>query len=626
MPAPHFRLKFSLGLDSALAILLLALYWAMSVSAIRHQSATFDEPIHLRAGYAAWHLGDYRIDPENGTLPSRWGAIPLMFTDVRFPEAHGADNNFAVLLFRARMVMALIGVALGATIFQISRRIWGRAGGLISLALFVFSPAMLAQGCLVTSDVTTALFFTLATWTVWKLLHRISLTTVLAAGLALGGLALSKMSAGVFALVAAATIALRIAGGRPLQIAGRSITQRSRQLGAMVGALAVCGVIAWLTIWAAYGFRYSMVNPDFHPVNVEDRWASVLSKPSAIIEAIPTLRSLKVLPEAYLFGLSYTLHHADSRTSFLFGDVSTAGHLDFFPLVVLIKTPLPFLALIAIALVIAAQAWFRKTGAVGDNLYDLIPLAVLCLGYAAIAIASRFNIGERHLFPAYPPLFILAGGSAAWLASGPWWRRLTVVLLLCWFAAESFFIRPHYLAYFNELVGGPRNGYRCLVDSSLDWGQDLPALRDWLDAHHSNEPTRSYVCYFGAASLDDYGIRSTRLGRYRTEPLPPLTGGTYCVSATALQGTFLPIVGHWTPAREAEYQALAQAFAKGLPASANGAVQQLVTHYSDLREARLWSFLRHRQPDEEIAYSILVYRLTDEDIQHALNGAPAESE
>jgi hypothetical protein len=154
----------------------------------------------------------------------------------------------------------------------------------------------------------------------------------------------------------------------------------------------------------------------------------------------------------------------------------------------------------------------------------------------------------------------------------------------------------------------------------------LPSLHDWLVAHHSNAPDQSYVDYFGAASLDDYDIRATRLGRYHTEPLPALTGGTYCISATALQGTFLPIVGHWTAAREAEYQILAREFSHGVPASPKGAVQQIVTHYADLREARLRSFLRHRQPDEEIAYSILVYRLTDEDIQRALLGPPAELE
>jgi len=306
--------------------------------------------------------------------------------------------------------------------------------------------------------------------------------------------------------------------------------------------------------------------------------------------------------------------------------VSTGGFLRFFPVVVLIKWPLPLLALVALGLAIAGKACWRKTGDLGANLYDLRPLAMLGMGYAAVAIASRFNVGERHLFPAYPPLFILAGGSAAGWQAGHGLRRLTVALLLGWSVVESLAIRPHYFAYFNELVGGPRNGYRCLVDSSLDWGQDLPALRDWLEGHQGNRPDRNYVAYFGAASLDDYGIRATRLGRYRTEPFPPLTGGTYCISATILQCTFPPIIGKWTRAREEEYQTLAKVFAAGLPLPVNGEWKQFAARFSELREARLWAFLRLRRPDEEIAYSILVYRLTNEDVEGALHGPPVELE
>jgi len=623
-PAPS-RLTLPIAVERAVVALLLALYWAMSVSAIHHKSATFDEPIHLRAGYMAWSAADYRLDPENGILPSRWGAIPLLFADARFPEAHGENNNFAEMLFRARMSMALIGAALGATIFLISKNIWGSAGGLVSLTLYVFSPAMLAQGCLVTSDVTAALFFTLATWTVWKLLHRISIATVLGAGLSLSGLALSKMSAGVFVMIAAAMIAVRLAAGRPLEIANRfSITRRGRQAALILGSLIACGLLVWPAMWAAYSFRYSMVNPEYHPVAVENRWASVLADASPIVKTMPTLRSLRVLPEGYLFGLAYTLHHSGARTSYLFGEVSTAGFLHFFPAVVLIKTPLPFLALLALALIIIGKSCWRKVGESDVKYYDLLPLVILCAGYAGVAIASRFNVGERHLLPAYPPLFVLAGASAAWWQAGHGWRRLTVALLLGWCVVESLIVRPHYLAYFNELVGGPKNGYRHLVDSSLDWGQDLPALRDWLEQHQRNQPDGAYVAYFGADSLSDYGIRATRLGRDRTMRLPPLTGGVYCVSATSLACTFLPVVGKWNRAREAEYQALSRDFAAGLPAPGNAEVEQRVTRFAELREARLWAFLRHRKPDEEIAYSILVFWLTDKDVEGALNGPPAE--
>ena len=99
-----------------------------------------------------------------------------------------------------------------------------------------------------------------------------------------------------------------------------------------------------------------------------------------------------------------------------------------------------------------------------------------------MAMTSPLNLGERHLLPTYPALFILAGGAAGWLRSQHrWFGAAAVAALLVALGAESIAIRPHYLAYFNVLAGGPESGYRHLVDSSLDWGQDLPGLKRWLE-------------------------------------------------------------------------------------------------------------------------------------------------
>ena len=98
-------------------------------------------------------------------------------------------------------------------------------------------------------------------------------------------------------------------------------------------------------------------------------------------------------------------------------------------------------------------------------------------------MASPLNLGERHLLPTYPALLILAGAASGWFRSEHrrFWSA-AVVALLAVLGAESMAIRPHYLAYFNVLAGGPESGYRHLVDSSLDWGQDLPGLKRWLEA------------------------------------------------------------------------------------------------------------------------------------------------
>ena len=124
--------------------------------------------------------------------------------------------------------------------------------------------------------------------------------------------------------------------------------------------------------------------------------------------------------------------------------------------------------------------------------------------------------------------------------------------LALWYIISSASIFPHYLAYFNELIGGPGQGYKYLVDSNLDWGQDLKGLKRYMDAHGI---ARVWLSYFGSASPDYYGITYDYLPSYvllnssnvyeellRLDKLPPLRG-TVAISATNLQGVLLPFLG-----------------------------------------------------------------------------------
>src|SRR5439155_13724202 len=130
------------------------------------------------------------------------------------------------------------------------------------------------------------------------------------------------------------------------------------------------------------------------------------------------------------------------------------------------------------------------------------PLLVLLGVYWAAALVSHLNIGHRHLLPIYPPLFILAGGALPRL-------RVPLAALA---VAEGLLAWPHYLAYFNPIAGGARNGYRHLVDSSLDWGQDLPGLQ----RHHP-----AYLAYFGTGSPRYYGIVASLLPSFIGVPPGP---------------------------------------------------------------------------------------------------------
>jgi len=213
-----------------------------------------------------------------------------------------------------------------------------------------------------------------------------------------------------------------------------------------------------------------------------------------------------------------------------------------------------------------------------------------------------------------------------------------ICLLISWDLFSSFSTRPHYLAYFNESVGGSANGYKHLVDSSLDWGQDLPELKSWISQLPPDQTQRPnlYLAYFGTAKPAYYGIEATILPEERYgAPLSSLGPGIYCVSATILQHVYEVERGPWAVVYEKAYQ-------KGLAWSGSSEANDssIVAVHSEssetdqrsnrlrtfraLRFGRLCAYLRHQKPIANVGYSILVFRLSQADIDTALNGPPAE--
>ncbi len=681
---------------TAVAVLL-TLYYVMAVSAASQKSMTFDEMAHLTAGYTYWAFDDYRLHPENGNWPQRLGALPAVMGGVSFPRLdqpawtssnvyvmgdqflYFSGNDADTMLGRARAVMALVGVALGVLVFAWTRRLVSPAGAWVSLVLFVFSPTMLAHGPLVTSDMAAALFFTAASGAVWVALHRVTPVTVVGGAVLVAGVFLSKLSGPILMPIALVMLAVRVIGGRPLAVGfgDRTVeyTGRVRQLAVLLGVAAVFGLVVWALIWASYGFRYAAFAA---AATGKDAFlGQVKDQPGVVGWLLSIARQFHLLPEAYIYGSGLTVQFASERAAFLNGQFATTGWWWYFPYAFAVKTTIPGMMIGVFGLVALAARW-RSGEAIGSwleraqaSLYAGTPLLALVVVYWAFALTTNLNIGQRHLLPTYPALCILAGGAAFWIqprfegirkpepktgrdrrqqrsqagvrstASG----SLTIagvatVGLLAWHVAESVANRPSYLAYFNQLAGGPSQGYKHLADSSLDWGQDLPALKRWLDHEGLQQPGAGgvYLSYFGTARPEYYGIQATLLAGFidRRAPQPPvpLGAGVYCISATVLDviGTMF-----YKPEYESNYQAALQnvtVFARASEnADAHSALMrqtgeeywaQLFPQFDQLRTGRLVAFLRRRQPDAMVGYSILIYRLTDADVAEALKGpAPA---
>ncbi len=495
------------------AALLAVVHIALAITAILEKSPTFDEPTHLTAGYSYWLRNDFRLDPENGNLPARWAALPLMASRPNFPEAdsrtwslayvehisqqflYALGNNSDDLLLQGRIMMSAFSGGLCLLIFFCARRLFGTAGGLISELIAVFDPNLLAHGALVTSDTAAAFFFTAAVWSIWRLLHKISPLTLTLALLSAGGLFLTKMSAPLFLIMAALLGGLRIFSRPGIEIAFRDfrrLVSKKTHKAMVVALLAIAmAVTIFLVIWAAYGFRFSAIAENgLQRTLLDARWNAVLADHTLAGEIIASARDHHVLPEAYLYGLAYVTQTSQYRPAFLNGHWSNVGFPFFFPYAFLYKTPLPIAGLALIALFAAFNRWRRRSHdaalslwkVAGRDCLKLAPIFVLILVYGACALMTKLNIGHRHLLPIYPAIFIGCGACAHAFRQGRVRLAGAVVgFFLIWQIIESFSIRPDYLAYFNQVAGGPANGYHHLVDSSLDWGQDLPALKTWLD-------------------------------------------------------------------------------------------------------------------------------------------------
>ncbi|HEY4308636.1 MAG TPA: hypothetical protein VGN12_04205 [Pirellulales bacterium] len=679
-PASPVPARFSL--PTALAVgALLALFLILGLSAIGQKSPAYDEPIHLTGGISDWTTHDYRILPESGHLPQRWCALPAWLGGSRFPSLEDPswrtlhEWDFAELLFfrsgndvdrllvQGRVMTALLAVGLALIVYAWSRALFGPGAGLFSLALFVFSPTMLAHGFLITSDMATALFFTAAVGAWWLLLKRVSAGTLVAAWLALSGLFLSKFSAPTIVPMGAALLVVRLCHRAPSLVQlGRTweVSGKGRLLALYSAVVAVLVLMVAFSIWTAFGFRYSLLNPAIAQPDEQVPWQDVATGSARTDAGIGFAREHRLLPEAYLFGFSHTLHLASDRNAFLNGEVRRGGWLAFFPYCFATKTPLGlFVLLVSAAGAIGIKLRSGHSGSAPDSandnrlalLYEIAPLLVLLAVYWGVALASHLNIGHRHLLPVYPPLFILAGAAVTWITPAPQRANprstpvmsAVVAAALAFTAFEAIWTWPNYLAYFNLAVGGPGNAYRHLVDSSLDWGQDLKGLKSWLDAHPQDATNRErvYLSYFGPTPPELYGIEAVRLpshpDRWQPAVPRPLTGGTYLISATMLQCVAIPYSGLWNQSYQQQYEQLRErvesfqarsgtqaGLAELMREAPESTWAKVFWAYEMLRFSRLASFLRQREPDDEIGYSILVYRLTDDDVARALDGPPGE--
>jgi Dolichyl-phosphate-mannose-protein mannosyltransferase len=507
-----------------------ALFFSLaSVTSFVQKSPVIDEPMHLFAGYTYLKWGDFRSNPEHPPLAKMWAALPLLSSDlpdVRQPphwdfmpyEPLGvslvdcvyrfffANGGSEALFFRARLQMIFIGILLGTFIYILAKKLFGLTAAVAALALYALDPNILAHTAIIHTDIPFAASFFIGTYFFSRSLSSFSATNIACSAASFAIAAITKYSAiailPIWGVAAVAWIFLPAWSEN-----GAAADSRATRLVRAAAVLSIAVVAAYVCIWAVYGFRFNAMANSAEHLDI----TRVLPPDSVVLRNFSGLiLDHHLLPEAWLYG-QLLVFNSLQRPTYLLGWISPTGFLSYFPVVFLVKTPIPTLVLIAVAIVLAIRRINRP---------QLASLMIPALLYFAVAALARINIGVRHLLPIYPFVFVVAGSAAAALWSGARWMRRSAAVLGLWALWACISSYPHYLAYFNELVGGPRNGYRVLLDSNLDWGQDLKGLKRWMD---ENGVKKIQFAYFGWTDPEYYGIDAAYIGGPWVGYNPPAT-------------------------------------------------------------------------------------------------------
>lgn len=491
--------KTSARLHRAIFVVGLSIHLSLLAWAARQDSPTWDECGHFAAGLSHWHRGNFRLYRVNPPLVRSIACLPLVASGLRtgVPALEFEPRPDARLEFTAGkavaseagpdyfrlMTLARWGClpfsALGASVcFCWSSRLYGGWAGITAAMLWFTCPNILGHGHLITPDLgATALGLT-AAWLFWRWLRHSTWKRALLAGLALGLAELTKTTWLIlFPLWPVAAVVYRRALARsgglmpPIRLQGLQITMML--------------ILALWCINLGYGFQGSF-KPlgDFPFVShalggetkvVKDGYTAHNRFAGTWIGRIPV-----PLPEDYVRGIDLQkIDFERGMASYLNGQWRHGGWWYYYLYAMAIKVPLGTWALLLLSLVLAI-ACRRYMAPLRDELFLLTPAVMVVV---LVSSQTGFSHHLRYVLPAFPFLFILMSKAARSIDFRNWRVASIAGAALAWSIFSSLLVYPHSLSYFNELVGGPKGGHYHLLNSNMDWGQDLLYLRRWLDEH-----------------------------------------------------------------------------------------------------------------------------------------------
>jgi len=474
--------------EKAYVALLLTIFAVLAISSMAQKGLTTDELAHIPAGYSYIKTQDFRLNPEHPALMKSLAGLFLLPLNPTLPLEHnswitargdgkqqwifGAQflhivNDLDSILFWARIPVVLLALLLGFYIWRWSKELYGSKPALFALTLFTFSPNLLAHSRLVTTDLAITTFSLITIYYWYHALQNPSTRNLIKTGVALG-LALASKFTGVYLPIILVLQAVWLSTKAQQEDVKRFAKQTLTRL-------LIVGATAFGTLILAYQ-----------------------------IVGIPD----------FFVGLWRVIVHSQlGHNAYLMGAYSKSGWWYYFIFTFLFKTPIAiFILIIARMIYKHTKPFDKQTG------FILLPAAIFFISF----MLNKINIGHRHILPIYPFLFI-------WLSplanTKDFAKKTLLVFTIVFYIVSSLFIYPHYLAYFNEFIT-PEQGHNYLLDSNIDWGQDLKGLGVWTKENNIDNIT---MAYFGLDYRDYRGITWNEL---KCRP----TSGLIAISVNRLKG------------------------------------------------------------------------------------------
>ena len=548
---------------------LLAVLSVLHFTSLRHKELTYDEPTHYQYGCRVWEGMPRRISAMNiyginsSTMP--FSSLHVMTSEclaVLENTLHvSVDRSWGGQIKRGRYATIVLSILLAVYVAGWSYELYGRKGAVLSLALFVFDPNLLAHGQLVTADLPPALMTTVALYHFWQFLKFGGKGRALLSAVTLGLSQLAKYSC-IYLYPIFVVIAVLYTRCKPID---ETVDSAPRER-----------VVQTLRRWSITtvffaGVSVLIINLGFVFDGIGTPLSGYAFKDSLFkrLQATPVLRNIPLpLPVPYLQGLDLIKYQ--ERQGHAWGNLYMAGKLrvnhhdgtlrgfpGYYFYAALFKVPIAKQVIFVLALL---GFFFQRGQRIAivrrDELLLLVPIFVY---WAYFNFFYNTQIGVRHVLP----VFVLATVFCGRLLAGPVSKGLqfTALMLTAWVGVSTLSYFPHFLSYFNEFVPDRKLAYRYLADSNLDWGGNVWYLAQYVRRHPGaivdpDYPAVPNLDWGGNAHLAEYVRRHSRF----PEPGKP-QAGRIIVPVNALVGVGNPeqyrwLREHFTPVDHIAYSYL----------------------------------------------------------------------